>query len=160
MIERSNGIRVGAARAVITPPVGVSLAGSYSDRRAVDLHDELFARAFVIGDGSGEARGQVAIVSCDLIGVRASTVAGARRLIEAACGIPGDNVLISATHNHSGPLTRELVASGLAGEPDEPYLAHLERQIATAVKVAARRAAPARLHLAVGHEHGIAFNRR
>jgi neutral ceramidase len=151
-----NGLRVGAARTVITPPIGVSLAGSYSDRRAVGVHDELYARAFVAGDG--EAR--IAVISCDLIGVRASTVAGARRLIEQTCGIPGDHVLIAATHNHSGPLTRELVASGLAGEPDEAYLAQLERQIASAVQVADWRAAPARLRLAVGAAPGVAFNRR
>src|SRR4051794_4741312 len=140
-------LRAGFARVVITPPLGVSLAGSYSDRRAEGLHDNLYARAFVLdagaggngdqtggqsagGDGERDSSQAIAVVSCDLIGVRASTVAGARRLIEQACGIPGDHVLIAATHNHSGPLTRELVASGLAGETDEPYLAQLERQIA------------------------------
>ena len=154
--REDRGLRVGAARAVITPPLGVSLAGSYTDRRAIGLHDDLYARAFVIDDGTA----QVAVVSCDLIGVRASTVAGARRRIERDGGIPGDHVLIAATHNHSGPLTRELVASGLAGEPDEPYLAHLERQIAAAVQDACRRRGPARLRLALGEARGIAFNRR
>lgn len=150
------GLRVGAARAVITPPLGVSLAGSYTDRRAEGVRDDLYARALVI-DG-GQAAG--AIVSVDVIGVRAATTAGARRLIEQRCGIPGDHILIAATHNHSGPLTRELVAGGLAGEPDEPYLALLERQIATAVELAYRRRLPARLRLTLGEAQGIAFNRR
>lgn len=150
------GLRAGAARMVITPPLGVSLAGSYTDRRAVGLHDDLYARAFVVDDGVS----RLAIVSCDLIGLRAATVAGARRLIEQRCGIPASHVLIAATHNHSGPLTRELRAGGLAGEPDEPYLAQLERQIASAVELAVARLAPARLRLALGRESGIAFNRR
>jgi hypothetical protein len=141
---------------VITPPLGVSLAGSYTDRRAAGLRDDLYARAFVIDDGSA----QIAIVSCDLIGLRAATVANARRLIEQRCGIPADHVLIAATHNHSGPLTREVVAGGLAGEPDEPYLAYLERQIASAVELACWRRAPACLRLAIGHAPGVAFNRR
>jgi hypothetical protein len=147
---------IGAARAVITPPLGVSLAGSYSDRRAAGLHDDLYARAFLVDDGTR----QIAIVSCDLIGLRAETVAGARRLVEESCGIPGDHVLLAATHNHSGPVTRDLATGGLAGEPDEPYLALLERQIAAAVQGAARRRAPARLRLSLGHAEGIAFNRR
>ena len=147
---------VGAARTVITPPLGVSLAGSYTDRRAVGLRDDLYARAFVVDDSVS----QVALVSCDLIGVRAATVAGARRIIEQRCGVPGDHVLIAATHNHAGPLTRDLLASGLAGETDEPYLTYLERQIAAAVEAALNRRAPARLRLAIGEERGVAFNRR
>lgn len=154
--QQAPSLRVGAGRAVITPPLGVSLAGSYTDRRAIGLHDDLYARAFVIDDGAA----QVAVVSCDLIGVRASTVAGARRAIEHACGIPAGHVLIAATHNHSGPLTRELSASGLAGETDEPYLAQLERQIAAAVQIAYWRRAPAQLRLTLGRESGVAFNRR
>lgn len=161
MASEDGGLRVGAGRAVITPPLGVSLAGSYTDRRAIGLHDDLYARAFVVDGGLGaDGSGRIALVSCDLIGLRASTVAGARRLIEQACGIPADGVLIAATHNHSGPLTRELFASGLAGEPDEPYLAQLERQIASAVQLAWTRRSPARLRLSLGQEQGIAFNRR
>jgi hypothetical protein len=156
MAGEDERLRVGAARAVITPPLGVSLAGSYTDRRADGVRDDLYARAMVIDDGAT----QVAIVSVDVIGVRSATTAGARRLIEHGCGIPGDNVLIAATHNHSGPLTRELVASGLAGETDEPYLALLERQIASAVELAYRQRLPARLRLTLGEEQGLAFNRR
>lgn len=156
MSDGAPGLKVGAARASITPPLGVSLAGSYTDRRAVGLRDDLYARAFVVDDGTR----QIAIVSCDVIGLRAATVAGARRIVEQRCGVPGDDLMIAATHNHSGPLTRELVASGLAGETDEAYLAQLERQIAAAVEAALHRRAPARLRLALGEERGVAFNRR
>ncbi|MGH2354564.1 MAG: hypothetical protein ACRDJN_23395, partial [Chloroflexota bacterium] len=149
-------LRAAAARTVITPPLGVSLAGSYSDRRATSVHHDLYARAFVL-EGEGTL---LAVVSCDLIGVRASTVAGARRLIEQTCGLPPAHVLIAATHNHSGPLARELGASGPAGENDEPYLAMLERQIAGAVQQAIAQLAPARLRLTLGEAAGIAFNRR
>lgn len=152
----TDTLRVGAARTVVTPPLGVSLAGSYTDRRADNVRDDLFARAVVIDDGATP----VAIVSVDLLGVSAVTTAGARRLIEQGCGIPGANVLIAATHNHSGPLTRELSAGGLAGEPDQPYLADLQRKIASAIQLAFHRRIPARLRLTLGEESGIAFNRR
>jgi hypothetical protein len=69
-------------------------------------------------------------------------------------------VLVHGTHNHSGPLTRELGASGLAGENDEPYLAMLERQIAGAVQQALSDLQPCRLRLTLGEAPGIAFNRR
>lgn len=156
MAEQTAELRVGAARMVVTPPLGVSLAGLYTDRRADGVRDDLYARAWVMDDGAT----QVAIVSVDILGVSAATTAGSRRLVEQHCGIPGDHVLIAATHNHSGPLTRELDAGGRAGERDEPYLAYLERQIASAVQLAFNRRAPARLRLTVGEEGGIAFNRR
>jgi neutral ceramidase len=157
MLNRdADDLLVGAARAVITPPLGVSLAGSYTDRRADGVRHDLYARALVIDGGTAKA----AIVSVDLIGVRAATTDGVRRLVEQRCGIPGDHVLIAATHNHSGPLTRELAASGLAGENDEEYLAYLERQIASAVELASRQRRAASLRLTVGEEGGIAFNRR
>ena len=101
-------LRSGAARSVITPPLGVSLAGSYTDRRAARVDGDLYARALVL-EADGTA---LAVVACDLIGVRASTVAGARRLIAAATGIPAERVLVHGTHNHSGPLTREPGAGG------------------------------------------------
>src|SRR5688572_22424714 len=149
-------MQVGAAGAVITPPLGVSLAGSYHDRRAVGLHDELYARAFVVDDGEA----QVAVVSCDLLGVHGSTVAAARRLIEERCGIPGEHVLSAATHNHSGRLTRGPGAGGLVGETDETYVARRERQSGSGVGVALARRALARMGLSRGGERGVAFNRR
>ncbi|HET7771527.1 MAG TPA: neutral/alkaline non-lysosomal ceramidase N-terminal domain-containing protein, partial [Chloroflexota bacterium] len=152
----SPTLQVGAARYAITPPLGVSLAGSYADRRAAGFHDDLYARALVIDDGAA----QIAIVSCDLIGINATTVAHARRIVQERCGIPGDHVLIHATHNHSGPLTRDLTISGMYGEVDDGYLAELERHIAAAVEAAFARRAPARLHLSLGECRGIAFNRR
>jgi len=156
MVEQATKLRVGSGRMVVTPPLGVSLAGSYSDRRADGVRDDLYARALVIDDGATP----VAIVSVDILGVSAATTAGSRRLVERLCGIPGDQVLIAATHNHSGPLTREVDAGGRAGERDEPYLAGLERQIASAVQLAFNRRSPARLRLSLGEEGGIAFNRR
>src|SRR5688572_14256481 len=92
--DDSAGLRAGAARTVITPPLGVSLAGTYADRRAVDVHEDLYARALVV-EGAGGVDGgsgpdpQIAVVCCDLIGLRAATVAGARGLIERTCGISG-----------------------------------------------------------------------
>ena len=72
-----DGVLVGAARMVVTPPLGVSLAGSYNDRRADGLHDDIYARAVVIDDGATQA----AIVSVDVLGVSRATCVGARRLI-------------------------------------------------------------------------------
>lgn len=49
-----QSLQVGAAAVTITPPLGISLAGSYRDRRATGVLSELSAKALVIGDGSSD----------------------------------------------------------------------------------------------------------
>ena len=56
----------GAAAAVITPPLGVSLCGSMNDRAAEMVHDDPHARCLVLDNGDA----RVAFVVLDLIAAR------------------------------------------------------------------------------------------
>ena len=49
-----NSAGAGAATTVITPALGVSLAGSMLDRRAETVHDDLCARCLVLDNGEAE----------------------------------------------------------------------------------------------------------
>ncbi len=80
----SNTLKAGAAQSVITPLLGVSLAGSFRDRKAVDVLDDLHAKALVLDDGNTK----VALVVCDLIVLDAKYVNRAREIIEERCDIP------------------------------------------------------------------------
>src|SRR5688572_3781837 len=91
--------RAGAAQVVITPPKGAPMAGYYHARGAEGTLDDLFAKALVIDDGST----RVALVSLDLISTTFTLTREARAAIEKATAIPGANVMISATHAHTGP---------------------------------------------------------
>ncbi len=154
---------VGAAEIDITPPLGVSLCGYFVDRKASGVLDPLFAHAFVLRQGD-EA---VVLVSGDLIFPSRRVTAEARRLIEQNLGVPGERVLVHATHTHTGPFVdRELpwdeAGSALfPGALDESYLAMLPRRLASAAQAAWKRLQPAPgLGWAVGEVEGIAFNRR
>src|SRR5581483_4277020 len=92
----AQNLRVGAAEVSITPPNGTPLAGYYSTRLSTGVHDDLHAKAIVLRSGDRRA----ALVACDLVGIPPDIVEEARRLIEASTGIPGSNVMISATHSH------------------------------------------------------------
>jgi len=145
-------MRAGAAQTNITPLVGTSLAGYFHDRKARDVRDELFAKAIVLDDGSTT----VAFVICDLIAVPGETVAEARRLIENVCGIPTGNVLIAATHTHTGPSP-----AGLLGTPRaDAYMEALPARIADSVRRAVARMQPAKWGVALGQETRLSFNRR
>ncbi len=154
------GLKVGMAQVEITPPLGIPLAGYYHARGADSVHDALYSRTVVL-----EQDGVYAVlVALDLISTRREWVEEARRLVESQTGIPGNHVMISATHAHTGPV---LPSPGKtdAGR-DEPndlaqeYLSKLPGSIADSVRLAHERRVPARALAVVGQEHSLAFNRR
>ncbi len=106
--------RAGAASVVITPPLGTSLAGYLVDRKAEGVHDDLYANALVVDDGSGP----LALLSLDLVAISSATAQGIREAIQKETGIQPDRVLIAATHTHTGPATISVFGS----EADEEYL--------------------------------------
>src|SRR5215472_1662710 len=99
-IASAQGLRVGAAEVAISPPPGTPMAGYYSTRLSTGVHDDLHAKAIVIASGGQ----RVALVACDLVGIPPAVIEEAREMIHAATGIPGSNIMISATHSHTGPL--------------------------------------------------------
>jgi hypothetical protein len=153
---RSADLRVGAAAVTITPPIGIPMAGYYSERGAKAVHDDLHAKAIVIEAG-GRA---VALVVLDLITTPRDLVDEARREIERTTRIKGGDVMISATHTHTGPVLDRKSAFGDKAESVSGYLSGLPAKIAEAVRLAEARLAPARVFSASGREESIAFNRR
>ena len=101
-VEGLPGVWAGSAQVEITPPLGTSLAGYFTDRVSDAVADPLFARAVVIESG-GE---RLALVSCDLICLTRETTDPAKERIAQQCGIGPERVLICATHTHTGPNTR------------------------------------------------------
>jgi hypothetical protein len=154
-------LRVGAAAEVITPPVGTPMDGYYSPRQAEGVDDDLYAKAIVIERDGVKA----ALVVCDLITMPHRVTDEARRLIATSpAAIPGEHVMISATHTHTGPSllrgsTRD-PAEGEVGARAKAYTDSLPALIAKAVQRADANLAPARVQAGVGHKEGISFNRR
>ncbi len=185
MIERQIGevprsLRAGTGVTVITPPLGMPLAGHFEYREAATIADDLTARALVLDDGAT----RLALVVCDLIRVPAWMVAAAREQIAERCGIPGDHVMIAATHTHTGPVistgqgdpgeppvlpdsptpTYHLArpaAGGLLSAPADPvYLDWVAGRIADSVVIACARAVAARIAVGATDVAGVCFNRR
>jgi hypothetical protein len=152
----SAELRVGAAAVPITPPVGTPMAGYYSARGAEGVHDDLHAKAIVLEAGGRSA----ALVVLDLISTPRDLVEEARREIERTTRMHGSDVMISATHTHTGPILDRKSAFGGQSERVKEYLDGLPAKIAEAVRQAESRLAPATVHAASGHEASIAFNRR
>jgi neutral ceramidase len=147
----SNGsVLAAGAVADITPGIGLPMGG-YGARQGVasGIRNPLLARVMVVSDGTTE----LAIAVCDLVGVGDEMVAGAREIIEAEAGIPASNVLVGATHTHSGP-------AGIRGKGSADYIAVTARKIAGAVIEAKARLQPVTLKVGTVEVTTISQNRR
>jgi neutral ceramidase len=145
-------LRAGAATAVITPNLGVSLCGSLLDRRAENIHDDLYARCLVLDNGQA----RLALVLLDLIAARKEWLGEIKHQISGFTGIPMSHILISCTHTHSAVTPVEIFQSN----PDANFLRWAAPRISDCVRVAVNRLAPARVGWALGREDRVAFNRR
>ncbi|MDQ6704356.1 MAG: neutral/alkaline non-lysosomal ceramidase N-terminal domain-containing protein, partial [Acidobacteriota bacterium] len=159
-LASAQTLQVGTAQTVITPPAGMPMAGYYSTRLLKGVHDDLHAKAIVMSSGNNKA----ALVACDLIGIPPGVIEEARQMIQAGTGIPGSNVMISATHSHTGPLIPDggsrAAAYGAQLPVAKQYRKDLPRKIAESVRLANAKLAPARVSFGKGKDDSVSFNRR
>jgi len=144
-------LRAGAARADITPPVGCVLIG-FSQRRATGVHDALHVKALVLDNETTP----LALAVCDVLTFGFDIVARAREQIRAQTGIPPENVMLTTTHTHSGPLT---APCRLYDEQDTGYVESLIGKIADTVTAAWNSRRDAKLGFATEPVQ-IGINRR
>jgi len=137
----------GAAVSNITPFLGKPIAGAGSSTPTNNVHDELYARALVLDDGVT----RFALVVCDSSGISHKICEQSRNYIadNKAIQILPENVMISATHTHSGPS---------ASTPGYPEF--LARRIADSVQSAITNMAPAKIAWGGVDEASPLFNRR
>ena len=119
---QSGALRVGAARVDVTP----------ADAPAASVRDRLYVRAIVIDNGATRS----VLVSADQGGVNEAAWATASKQVAAELAIPVENILISATHTHSG-----------AGQPGVPAA------IVEAVRQARTRLRPALMGFGRGNAY-------
>jgi len=129
------------------------------------LHDrsagndlDLTTTVLIVTDGNAAC----AVAELDLCVVTDMQAAAMRRAIGEAVGIPPAAIRVTATHNHSAPVTGEITGAGWMFEgldAVEPYVAMVTEHLAGAARAAWARLEP----VTVGHGTGtspLAVNRR
>ena len=149
---QAASLSAGAAKSVITPWLGTSLAGSMRDKRATHIHDELHARCLVLDDGTTKL---VLVVVDNCLVPREIFDTAKARLLDLT-GIPTENMLMSATHTHTAPTVTPVFQS----PPNSDYLEFLTSRIVDGVRRALNNLEPAQIGWAVGEEPDQVFNRR
>jgi neutral ceramidase len=156
--------KAGVARVDTTPTTPMRMAG-YASRTSPSegVAHPLAAKALALVNGSGR---RIVIVTCDIIGFRRSFTNRVAERVRTEYGLPREDFVLFASHNHAGPA---LV------EPEEPdgrkqsprvgfennvlYTRQLEDKIVAIIGQALEKTEPVSLSFGVGRCH-FALNRR
>ncbi len=156
------GFTAGAAAADITPDltamkVPSSGYGARGKKPMEGVHDPVHCKALVVSDGAGKA----AIVTCDMVGIsptlRKKVLAGV-----AGTGIDDHNLLMAASHTHSGPgaMLKNAIAGVVFGKYNDKLTQQTADRIAAAVKQADAAMRPAVLKVGTATAPDVTRNRR
>ena len=98
----SNELLAGFARVDITPTESVPLAGygATSTRMSQNVLSPLYSTCLALTDGSGNT---VLFFHNDLCITPAHFAKAVRQAVGSKTGVAASNVMVSATHTHSGP---------------------------------------------------------
>ena len=92
-----SNLSAGVAKVDITPPPDTRVTGH--PRKTAGARDPIRAGVLLLDDG----KTKVAIATFDLIGATDSLVKSVREAIHSQAEVPVENILVAASHNHSGP---------------------------------------------------------
>jgi len=100
-------LKAGVAIRDISPETGIRLCGyPRFDRKNAGIHDPLYANCLFLDDD----KTKIAMINCDLVYFEKPFVEEVRNEISKVTNIPKSNIMLSASHTHSGPFTRTWVS--------------------------------------------------
>ncbi len=154
--SEAKQFRAGVATSNITPWLGDGLIGNFGTPPPAEyVHDELYARCFVLDDGST----RIALVVADSLYISREVLDEAKRQVNKATGLPTDRMLMSSTHTHSSVAAR----APNALKPERrftEYQQFVAHRIADGIRRAIYNLQPARIAWGAVDEPDHVFCRR
>ena len=153
-------MKVSVDSIVITPPVGVPLAGNgRADSRSRGVHDDLRAN-YIYMEEAGE---QLLFIAMDLLGLKRETCERIKVAVFEKTGLAVERVHIFCTHTHSGPNTMQIF-KGFLTEQDlancDRYLDWLVARVAEPVGGILQSAVDGKIGFGRDTVEGFSFCRR
>jgi hypothetical protein len=162
----AQNLLAGVSKVDITPPVGFRCGGGYGEAISTGIDDPLMAKAIVLQQGDRSS----AIVISDLLSVPPDLSRDARQGASRRTGIPAENIVIAATHNHGSPefwgtlrdIAHAEAVKTHGSDPHEKidYQTKLVDAWVEAVAMAHDACRPVSIDISIAKQHGLAFNRR
>lgn len=149
----ANTFLCGAGRADITPHVGTLLFGYNPHQESTSVHDKLNVTAAAFSNGE-----ETAVLITATVGEVQTELSGRLRSLAAKeCGIPPENVILSATHTHSAPNVAGMEGWG---DVDSDYVSEFFLPgVIAAAKEAKSSMKPAVIGIGTTHSE-VGINRR
>ena len=151
-------LEAGAAKVEITPPLGTPLNG-YGDRvgrGCTSVHDPIWARCLYLSDGVTS----LFLVTSDLCMISREL---RQRVLELAPSeVKPENIILTATHTHSGSgaMIRTLIFRAVSGRFVPEVLEQTAQGFANAMRAAYDARKPASLGYGTGEQNDLSTNRR
>ena len=105
--------KTGFSKICITPPLGSPICGYYNERLTKGALDDLYVRAAAFDDGETKA----VILAVDVCLLNKKQCDEYRKMISDFTGIDFNNVFITCSHTHTGPVIGKDFASPLETIP-------------------------------------------
>ena len=157
--NKTTGLIAGAATANITPLNHQFLFGyPFVERTSEGVNDWLLCSALYLENGDN----QTLMISNDVIFINKTSTARIRKVASEKTGVPASNIMVSATHTHSGPVTVDYVNSSndpVVPKADPQYVRYMEDKTIEAAYSAFQNATPAKAGFVVADGTGVGTNR-
>ena len=152
-------LKAGTAKSDVSPTESMFLWGyPHVARMSTGIHDPLFATALYFDDGVN----RTLAIAVDVLYVDRVLVEESRRRIQERITVPPEQIMISATHTHSAPVTCSVLAmtgDTMVPEPDPVYRERLVHGIVDAACRAAQTCVPAEVAITSVRVEGVGCNR-
>ncbi len=151
-------LEAGASIIEVTPQKPMFLYGyPHVERISEGTHDPLYASAMVIDNGES----QIGLCAVDIIFISREITEAVRSRVQEITGIPGKNLMISASHTHSGPVvSRDLFYDPVVPEEDPGYTSYLVEKLVQVYTEAFQNRRESSMAITVASGLGVGGNRR
>ena len=147
-----NNLKAGFGRTIINPKEGTPISGYYKPRFVEGIIDDLEANALALSDG----KNTLLLIAIDNCGIKLDILDVYRSEISKEFSLSMENIIISTTHTHTGPVCATVSENELVKE----YIIFLKGKLKEVAKMAIEDLSDAKMGYGVGKAENISFGRR
>ncbi len=151
-------ILAGAAIIDVTPQKPMFLHGyPHVERTSEGTHDPLYASAMIIDNGEN----QIGFCAVDVVFITKEITDRVRMEVERITRIKGENLMVSASHTHSGPVIfSDIFYDPVVPKADPEYITYLVNKIVKVYIEAFHNKRESKIAITTTDGSGVGGNRR
>jgi len=151
-------LQAGAAIIDVTPQKPMFLHGyPHVERISEGTHDPLYASALIIDNGEM----QIGFCAVDVVFISQEIAARVRSGVHEQTGIPEQNLMVSASHTHSGPVTfSDIFYDPVVPKMDPKYISYLMEKLVQVYVEAFQNKRVSKIAITTADGTGVGGNRR